>query len=353
MRQRKYTLPRHTNLAKLGPRIGAFLVDLAICFGLALGFYFGAFQFIFKTRVNAIEENVTQEKINSRLYDSEDGKLKNWDKDSSDNDIKDGLAYFYTVYIPIVEASSNEPVILTDGTKVSKLDYFTVEWFNKNVLKVESDGASLFEYVKVDENDDKNIVANIKAEVSHEVVNRYLQEACYVARYDFENLSTIKSISNERGFLISLEFTISALIASSICYIVFPFIFKRGTTIGKKIFGLCLADSDGYLIKKWQLFMRVMPVDVVILSLLIPIWKEFALLGTTLVIILLVSFGIAMASPKHSALHDFTARTIVVDARTSILFENVFEEEKFIAKEDNIEIEEPVGGEEPDLKYEK
>ena len=353
MAHKKYTLPRHTNLAKLGPRIGAFLVDLAISFGLALGFYFGAFQFVFKSRVNEIVGIVTQEKINSKLYDNEDGKVKNWDKDSNDNDIKDGLAYFYTVYIPEVEASSNEPVILTDGTKVDKKDFFTVEWFNKNVLKVETDGAGLFEYVKDGDNVDKNVVANIKSDALHEVVNRYLQEACYVARYDFENLSTIKTISNERGFLISAEFVAASLIATSISYILIPFIIKRGATIGKKIFGLCLADSDGYIIKNWQLFMRAMPLQVVILALLIPIWKEFALLGTTLVIILLVSFGIAMASPKHSALHDFAGRTIVVDAKTSILFENMFEEEKYIAEEDNIELDLPISGEEPDLKYEK
>ena len=60
-----------------------------------------------------------------------------------------------------------------------------------------------------------------------------------------------------------------------------------------------------------------------------------------------------MASPKKSSLHDFTARTIVVNQRTSILFNNSAEEEEYIANEDNIEVNHEKDGEEPGLKYER
>ena len=70
--------------------------------------------------------------------------------------------------------------------------------------------------------------------------------------------------------------------------------------------------------------------------------------------IVLVSFTLSMASPKKSSLHDFTARTIVVNAKTSILFSNAAEEEDYIAKEDNLEFERKDNdGEEPSLRYER
>ena len=60
-----------------------------------------------------------------------------------------------------------------------------------------------------------------------------------------------------------------------------------------------------------------------------------------------------MASPKKSSLHDFTAQTIVVDDKTSIIFDNEAEEEMYLLKEDNMPLSSPEEGEEPVLKYEK
>ncbi len=63
-----------------------------------------------------------------------------------------------------------------------------------------------------------------------------------------------------------------------------------------------------------------------------------------------------MASPYKKSLHDYVASTIVIDVRTSIIFDNEVEEEQYLLKEDNLEEEvvEPENtGEEPDLKYEK
>ena len=79
---------------------------------------------------------------------------------------------------------------------------------------------------------------------------------------------------------------------------------------------------------------------------------------TILLTIFLVSFAIAMASPKKTALHDLTARTIVVDLASSILFENEVEEEQYILKEDNliddvVDTRDDDEGEEPELRYEK
>ena len=62
-----------------------------------------------------------------------------------------------------------------------------------------------------------------------------------------------------------------------------------------------------------------------------------------------------MASPKKASLHDFVARTIVIDDKTSIIFENEIEEEAYLLKEDNLEevVKEEGDGEEPEISYEK
>ena len=61
-----------------------------------------------------------------------------------------------------------------------------------------------------------------------------------------------------------------------------------------------------------------------------------------------------MASPKKAALHDFAARTIVIDLHSSTIFLNELEEEAYIAKEDGlVVVEKDENGEEPELSYEK
>jgi len=344
MVHKKYTLPRHTNLANQGPRIGAFLIDLAIAFALALGLFFGCFQFVFKFKTAPLEKKIVNERISSHLfYKDENGKLDYYKSDSDNEEFKDALAYFYLVYVP--------------STYEEEKDKFTVSWFNETVLDVEGGGAEYFTYVKVGEVDDKNQVAVFKDEaIENEALkksaNNYLQTAWITANYNLNHIPSFRKLNNEYSFFVSLGFVISSLISTTLTYVVIPIILKGGKTVGKKVFGLGLADGDGYVLRNPQLLMRVMPIDVLILALLIPIWNSMLTIFIVVLVIFLISFTLVMASPKKSALHDFTARTIVIDAKTSILFSNAADEELYIAKEDNIESE-VIEREEPSLRYEK
>ncbi len=339
MKARKYTLPRHTNLAPQGPRIGAFLIDLAIFVAITLGLIYGCFRFVFSFKTAPLKSAIKEERISSHLFfEDEQKNLIYFDKNSDNKEFIDSLAYFYTSYIPSKDVSQKEEL--------------TTSWFNLNILDVEGDGSAYFEYVKVGEEVDKNTLANIKEGVNALDVNKYLQTEWLVANETLNKLSTFRDLNNELGFYNSLEIVPSALIASTITYILIPILFKDGITFGKKVFGLCLANNDGYTIEKHQLLMRAMPLDIVILSLLLPIWKTRLVGFVIFVFIFLVSFSLAMASPKKCSLHDFTGRTIVVNKKTSILFESVSDEEEYIAKEDScIACEQH--GEEPDLRYEK
>ena len=336
MRERKYTLPRHTNVANQGPRIGAFLIDLAITLAISLALLFGCFKYIFNFKTKPLESRIEEERIKSALfYKNENGVLDYYGVESENEPFLDALKTFYLVYIP--EAN---PETASD---------FTGEWFNTNVLKIEGDGRFYFVY----DGEDKTKPGIINVEADKQSVNKYLQKAWLTANATLNKVPSFRQMNNEYAFYNSLEFVLSTMIASAIVYIIIPLCLKNGVTVGKKVFGLCLTDSDGYKMRNSQLIMRIMPLYVVLLALLIPIWRTMFVVLIVFLVVFLVSFSLAMASPKKSALHDFTARTIVVNARTSILFENSTEEELYIQKEDNIEVNNENAGEEPTLRYEK
>ncbi len=355
MRVKKYTLPRHTNLAGQGPRLGAFFIDLAIAVALTLVFLFGIFQFVFKSTIKPLSTRIDEVRVESHLfYKNKDGGLDHYGSDVKSQKLFDSVSNFYLKYIPYESEDADIPVTLENGKKVEKSKYFTAKWFNENILLVESDGEGLFEYQTVGEKPDKSLLAKINPKAEKSLVNRHLSYAWVTANRDLNKLPSFRKLNNEYGFYNTLELVICAVLASSITYIVIPIILKNGKTVGKKVFGLCLADKDGYIFKNHQLFMRIMPLFVVFGALFIPIWNSMISVLVMFLVIGLVSFTLSMASPKKAALHDFTARTIVVNARTSILFNNSAEEEEYIAKEDNLEYErKDVDGEEPALRYER
>lgn len=372
MKQRKYTLPRHTNLAKQGSRIGAFLVDFAIFLAFTMAFLFGCFRFILKPTIAPAKEELATEQINSHLsYRDENGNIKTIEAKAPFMEYRDRLSYFYMNYLTgnVVKPGTgsrlaNEPIKNEKGEEVSKADYYTIAWFNKNVLLIPSDpdndSESVFTYVKVDGHYDltqlgvpKDYSLVSETQISTRMQTAYLEAYLNV----FDEQKFIIDLNNTVSFGYSVEFVASAIIASIITYVVFPLVFKQGRTVGKKLFKLALASKDGYVFLNRQLAMRLMPLTVCLLAFLIPIWNDLVLVLLIPLIIFLVSFALAMASPKRCSLHDFTAGTIVIDDASSIIFENEMEEETYLMKEDGLTPEEgsepESDGEEPELKYEK
>lgn len=372
MKQRKYTLPRHTNLAKQGSRVGAFLVDFAIFLAFTLALLFGCFQFIVKPALAPYKDELDQEQLNTHLrYKDENGRIVSLNGSTTVEEYSERIQYYYLSYLTgkVAEPGTGsrlaeEYIKDESGAEVKRSEYYTVAWYNKNILKIsadpDNDENSLFTYVKTDGVYDLTKIGIPKdvSIVPVKEISTHFQLA-YLEAYlnDFCELNYVIDLNNKVSFYYSLEFVLSATFGGIITYIVFPLIFKQGRTIGKKVFKLALASKDGYIFKDAQLLMRFMPLFVCLLAFLIPIWKDLALVLLIPLIIFLVSFALAMASPRRASLHDFTAGTIVVDDKTSIIFENEMEEEAYILKEDNLGGEETEKveseGEEPELRYEK
>ena len=259
MRERKYSLPRHTNLASNGTRTGAFLIDFLISTLLTLGLFYGVFSNIFKERNRSFSETLNEERYASHLFfEDENGELSSHDKDIPNERFMDDLLYYYTVY-------------LDEGHDEA--------YFNKEVLDIENNGKGLFKYQVVDEVIDKTKVAIFNPEASSENINIYLQQISdYAINYSFNKIPKVKKMINNEQFSYQLTFICSILPALLITYVIMPFIFKDGATVGKKIFGLSLANSDGYKISDWQILLRFVPTLVIVASLFVPIWSNLLVL---------------------------------------------------------------------------
>ena len=364
MNQSKYTLPRHTNLARQGARFGAFIIDLAIAFAISLGFFFGCFKLLFNSKTVPLTENIEREELNSGLYVLNEQEVI--DRPSSGH--LEMLEYYYLHYLPNVDVKeglegcklSDVPIKLEDGSEVLAKDYFTVSWFNKTILNISNDPDSLedkglFTYVKVDGNYDKTKIGIKKESISDDDATKFLY-TFYRNAYlnEFQSISYVADWQASLSFYYTLEFVLSTLIAITVTYIIIPYLLKNGQTAGKKAFGIGLASTDGYVYNSKKLPLRAVPVILLDFAFLIPIWSSMFVVMLVVLIIFLVSFALSMASPLKKSLHDYPAGSIVVDLKTSIIFNNEMEEEEYLLKEDNLSGEEvSLSGEEPELKYEK
>lgn len=379
MPMRAATLPRHTNLAPQGLRIAAAIVDFAIWLGLALLLYFFAFSYAVSGKVNESVENTNRYLIESHLcIKDESGNVKYIVSDKTE-DYQNAVEGYYLRYLannPLDgEAVSPDSIypINIDGKEVMPKDLFNVAYYNKNVLKITQDNPdsakseSLFTFQKDSEgNYLKNEPAirrtkhynsdiGIEEELTEEDFLHFYKSDAYPNAYrDLVRRDFYKSTADVGYFYTTLAIVSASVVSAIVFYVVLPWILKNGQTIGKKIFKLGLATYDGYLFKNSQLLLRIVPFLLALLAQLIPvIFSQILYLVIFYVALVLVSFALMMASPKKAALHDFAARTIVVELSSSILFENELMEEQYIAREDNLPIENESSGEEPELKYER
>ena len=354
MRQRKYALPRHTLLAKQGARTGAFLVDFAIVLALTFGFVFALFRPIFKSRVNNDLALIDKEQLNSGLYvkNEESGKTERISGKAEYTVFVDTLEYFYLHYMPGVN--------LKDGLEGSKdPKTYTVEWFNENVLSIKEDAEyKCFEYQKTDGVDDPSKIGVKIEDAPIDVTNKLVQQA-YVDAIIlvFNKISNVAKAGADYMLISTMQYVVSLFVSACLVYILVPWLMKNGQTLGKKVFGLALANSDGYKFENKRLLMRILPFVVVDASLFLLIGVSLYIVMSIILVMFLVSFALAMSSPKRMSLHDLTARSIVIDLKGSVLFENIAEEEAYVLKEDNLLWEENERsddeGEEPEISYEK
>ena len=372
----KYVLPRHTNLAPQGIRIAAAIVDFAIMLALTLGFYFACFNLVLSSSTKNLSDQLSNYTVESHL------KIRNEDGSTSILPNKDPIEYedalqgFYLRYLtgkPLegeASAPNADKPLNVDGKEILPVDYYTIEYYNTKVLGITQenpDGAQSTSYWTYQKDEEGNFLKDrlaIRRSVRYnpdtgqqvELTDTdflVAYQPLYVIAYNhLISQDFYANTANTLYFYYSLSVIASIILSGIICYIIIPLFLKNGQTLAKKIFKLGLATYDGYKMSNYQLLLRIVPFVLINAAMIIPVWSSIILVIMVYIVILLVSFALMMASPKKAALHDFAARTIVVDLNSSIIFLNELEEEAYIAKEDNLPQEENYG-EEPELRYEK
>ena len=344
MSQKKYTLPRHTNLAKQGTRTSAFLVDLAITLLFVVFFVFAVIRPITKNKRNEYNSFIDAARLESGLYVEKDGKVQT---------LEGGQEYKLYLY-PLEDFYKN--YMTSDAIPEKDRIEYTVEWFNKNVLKIGvEDEYQCFKYDQTGGVDDPSKLG-VLIEGKEDNASIFLQKQYKIAVLEvFNNISSVAEAGAKFMILSTSTYVIGIFLAGVVSYVVIPWILKDGQTLGKKIFKLGLADADGYKFHNNRLLMRFMPFVVVDVSLFFLVLINLFIVLSIVMVVFLVSFTLAMSSPKRMSLHDFTAQTIVVDLKTSKIFSTIQEEEEYVLREDHLldDVVPEATGEEPELRYEK
>ncbi len=365
-RARQQSLPRHTLLAPLGKRIIAFIIDVAMLLALTIVLYFSASQFIFANSINRNYDKLFKEDFNSHLfyYDASTQTRKQYKEEGNYKLYLDTLSYYYLHYltgenVEVPEDSRYDEEFYkapnyqryVKGTETLPKDYYTVAWFNENILEIKVDEptestVSYFEYDRTDGVIDKTKIGvrrtkhwstkvNAEVEVSEGETAAVLFEK-YKAAYfgNLMNQDYYAPYYNEITLLTAISWLIPALFASIVIYLIIPLFMKNYATLGKKFQKLGLCALDGYKMQKWQLIFRIIPLLLtLVLIFLLPVPSYYICFAIGAVI-LMISIGLAAASPKHAALHDYCGRTMVIDANGSIIFNDEIDEQEFIDAED-------------------
>lgn len=360
----RYSLPRHTNLAPLGKRIGACIVDLAIFIAGAAALFFGCSNLIFRHFwTDAMSNVINGYDLKSQLaYLDEKGDKQFFDSTDDYTVFDNQLRYYYLNYLtgegienPDENAAPNykEEMTLEDGSKVLPKDYYTVSWFNQYVYEMNpSDpfGESkncYFTYQK--DADDQpllnefGVAQSIEYDAAHNLSNTdrvtFMRLKYRSAYNELTKMDFYAKIYHKFSFLNALKGMIPLFVSAIIGYVIVPYFVRNGQTVGKIFFKLGLASMGGYTFDRNRLFLRFVPFTVVWLAATFFLYNYVLIMSIILVAILVSSFALMMASPKHNSLHDYVAQSIVIDNTTSIIFDDSIEEEVYIEREDKAEEE--------------
>ena len=255
--------------------------------------------------------------------------------------IIDSLAYYYVVYLAgdsnkAVEGELVSPVAevetVIDGVTTTPKDYYSVQWFNENVLGLPKAGEEAtndyFEYKKNELNEiDYSSIGTVaekylttetidgeeitsvtpSKEMITFVYNAYKKAATNL--YDQTYMKGYVATQENMSKIISL---ITRLIFYFIMFELMPLLLKNGKTLGKLMVKISLANFDGDPIKKWQ----VLPRGLIIL--LLPIFMYFVpnlfiQIGVIGALLLISIIMLIINKNTKLVLHDYIARTVVVD----------------------------------------
>ena len=223
-----------------------------------------------------------------------------------------------------VAPNYNSSITLLDDTVGVPSEHYTPEWFYVN--RLESNEMYTF-------NLEKGVYV-IKDGVDAEASMKYLRNRVMLAQKDLYYQDFYVELNNSLKWSQALIAVIPFIIDLGIVYFLFPLIFKNGETLGKLTTQLAIVNKNGYAVTKPQILLRSLffAVEISLFTFVVGIgFTSIATLGVGVLILTII----ALVNKDHRTLHDFVAGTMVVDAKRSVWFKNIDEENRYQEHLDN------------------
>ncbi|MCR5332844.1 MAG: RDD family protein [Bacilli bacterium] len=201
-------------------------------------------------------------------------------------------------------------------------EFYTEEYFSKEILKVESDGQYYFDV-------DENFKASIKEGVDETAVMKYIKNVGYSAQKGLYYADYMQAMNKRAKWIQVFIFVPPYVLVMCLEYLLVPMLFKNGETLGKKTMHICLLAKDGYAIKKRQVIFRflVFFVEISLSLFVVGVGMMSFVTGAVGVLIL---FAATLISKTNRSPHDYAAATVVIDERTSVFFESPLSEKQHV-----------------------
>lgn len=247
------------------------------------------------------------------------------------------LSYFYLSYLTGnnvdtgYEASLNkDDTLIIDSVSYIQKDYYNVKFFNEKVLLLKEDsvGATYFKYQETDGVKDENKIAIIDSQYIEEVtvngnsVKRLVKDNTLFGFLNDIYQDAIKVFYKQKAIVDANKITdrtniilmfIATIPSFAVLYLLIPLLNPFGKSVGKYIFHLALVDTNGYSIKKWRILLRSLPILGVTIYVCLINSLYYQLI--VVLLLLLISLGVLVFTPKRKALHDLMSGTVVINAK--------------------------------------
>ena len=264
------------------------------------------------------------------------------------------LSYFYLSYLTGENIDTNyeasldkDDYIKVKGVSYLPKEYYNVQFFNEKILKIneQKEDQQFFKYQQTDGHDDDSKIAVLDEAYIEEVTsggvttkkvkgvnelvklfNNIYNDAIKV----FYAQKSIVKATNDINQINSILMLVSTLPSFLIFFILLPLLDPFGRTIGKRLFAIAVVSDKGYLVKKWQLLLRSIPIlgATIYVCLINSLYFQFLLP----LLLVLISAGIAIFSPRRRALHDLMAATTAIKAdKSTIIYPDEEHYEKALA----------------------
>ena len=212
-----------------------------------------------------------------------------------------------------------------DTTTLPK-DYYTENWFNKEILKVETELGQTY-FSCPDLSMKATIAIDISVAENKAAINKYLCDLIYTAMGDMYYRPYYVAINNAIKSSQLLVILPPFFLVLFVYYLIIPLIMKNGETLAKKFLKIALVNKDGYAIKKRQTIYRfsVFLVWSTLFAFIVGIGtSSLATLGFGYFIM----FVWMLIDKKHRCPQDLLAMTQEVDANKSVWFIDAKDEQK-------------------------